>query len=304
MSKRILLPLAALSALAVHPALAADMPALRGPVVVEAPLAKPAYDWSGFYIGGQAGASTIFNSGRVDSEPRNVFVGVGQPPELRVLERYRYNYGGAAFTYGLYAGALAQYGSFVFGLEADFNGPMRRITGPIQFENSAIDIDPITGAQLPGNDGYRQRIQSLWDASIRARFGYASGATLIYGTAGLAIASFKACSIYGGDPNCNFVGQFHQIRYTTTRVGWTIGAGIEHKLTHNWAIRAEYRYTMYGATSCLTTQPCAVTNPEPGITSPRASDIRNRVDTHAWRVGLTYTFAAPPAPIQPVIARN
>lgn len=275
---------------------------LRGPQVVAAPLVAPAYDWTGFYIGGAVGVTSLHNRGTVFSEPRAVFVGVGQPPETRSVERYMYNYGGTSLNYGLYAGYMAQFGVAVFGLEADFGGPLSRATSAVTFENDIINQDPVTGAFTPGNAGYQQRIQAKWESSIRARLGYASGATLLYVTGGLAIGNFKACSIFGSDPGCNFNGQFHQIRYTTTRMGWTLGAGIEHKLAHNWSIRAEYRYTNYGHKSCLVSEPCAVI--APGDTAPRASDVRNQIDTHAFRVGLTYTFGHAPVAVSPVIARN
>lgn len=297
MSKRIFPSLAALSVLAAQPAFAADMPALRGPVVIEAPLAKPAYDWSGFYIGGQAGVMTFQNRGRIDTESnRQVWSGIPGSPNPGPAERYTYNFGGAALTYGFYAGALAQYGLAIFGFEADINGPMNRINGPVQFENPDIFRDVNTGA-AGEQGGARQRIQSLWDSSLRARFGIVHGATLFYGTGGLALGSFRACSVYGNE-GCTFTGAQHRVAYTRLRLGWTLGLGIEHKFNHSWSVRAEYRYTNYGVTSCLETHPCF------GVRVERAQDIRNRLETHAWRVGLTYTFAAPLAPVQPVIARN
>ena len=33
---------------------------------------------------------------------------------------------------------------------------------------------------------------------------------------------------------------------STTRVGWTVGGGIEYAITNNWSVRAEYRYTEFG----------------------------------------------------------
>ena len=34
---------------------------------------------------------------------------------------------------------------------------------------------------------------------------------------------------------------------TTTRIGWTAGAGLEYALTDNWSVRAEYDYLGFGS---------------------------------------------------------
>ena len=33
---------------------------------------------------------------------------------------------------------------------------------------------------------------------------------------------------------------------SNTRVGWTVGGGIEYAITNNWSIGAEYRFTDFG----------------------------------------------------------
>jgi outer membrane immunogenic protein len=33
---------------------------------------------------------------------------------------------------------------------------------------------------------------------------------------------------------------------SATRVGWTVGGGLEYAVTNNWSVRAEYRYTDFG----------------------------------------------------------
>lgn len=98
MKKFLLASVAALGIVAAGAASAADLPSRKGPV--EAPIYVPAFTWTGFYVGANAGyawgnvnADGIANIGDIDG-----FVGGGQ---------VGYNY---------------QMGQFVLGLEADIQG--------------------------------------------------------------------------------------------------------------------------------------------------------------------------------------
>lgn len=64
---------------------------------------------------------------------------------------------------------------------------------------------------------------SNWGASFRGRVGYAMGAALLYGTAGLAILDL---------PN-------------DTLSGFTAGAGVEYAFSPQWTGRVEYRHTNF-----------------------------------------------------------
>lgn len=312
MSKRIAMSAALAAVFTSFGVQAADMGVspLRGPSVIAAPsLHAPAYDWTGFYVGGQAGGMNMHNRGTVTTESRLLGSQVdanGAPlagEVAGVYDRYKYDFSRTGLTYGLFAGYMHQFGSTVIGVEADINGPMSRMSSGRYFENPELAVGP-GGVPGFGNDGAVQRITSNWDGSLRARIGFVKHATLFYMTGGVAVGNFKSCSVYGSDAGCDFAGQYHQVRYTTTRIGYTIGAGVEHRFAKNWSLRAEYRYTSYAAVSCAYNASCAVTNPEPGVTGSRAGDINNRLDTHALRVGLTYWFAGPTAEaVSPVTAR-
>lgn len=68
---------------------------------------------------------------------------------------------------------------------------------------------------------------------IRARAGYAFGSTLVYGSGGLAI---------GGVENRYLDGPADSYSEKNTKIGWTIGAGLEQAITDHWSANAEYRY--------------------------------------------------------------
>jgi outer membrane immunogenic protein len=75
-------------------------------------------------------------------------------------------------------------------------------------------------------------VSNPWDGSIRGRVGVAADRFLIYGTGGVAFGQVKATDGIDTD--------------TTTRTGWTAGAGVEAAVTDNVVARLEYRYTNLG----------------------------------------------------------
>ncbi|MDP3545550.1 MAG: porin family protein [Phreatobacter sp.] len=116
--------------------------------------------------------------------------------------------------------------------------------------------------------------RTQWDASIRGRLGLAIDRTLLYVTGGVAFADLR---INGA------VGQplaFLPFSESQTRVGWTVGAGIEYALTGNWTVRGEYLYANYGRKDFPTI-------PIAGV----------RLDTHKFRVGVNYLFSTGPSAV-------
>lgn len=278
MFKRVALPMVALAALTFG-AKAADLggAALRGSEVIAA---APDYvdKWSGFYIGGQVGLQSQRNWGSHSDSSNST------RPDGNGVQHYDFDYDFAktGFSYGLHAGYQRLFNQVLFGVEADFEGPMSAI------QSSWYNSNPDFGQ---GNH-YQQRLRSNWQGSVRARLGWVHNVkTLFYVTGGFAFGNFKACTVLN---DCQgFVG--HVVKYTSTRVGWTIGAGIEHKFSYNWSARLEYRYTNYGSRNCYAQDACAI--------NANASDISNRIETHAVRVGISYLFGSPPVAVEPIVAR-
>ena len=65
---------------------------------------------------------------------------------------------------------------------------------------------------------------------------------LIYGVAGWSGAMMEYANVSGSDDWYNPKGQFWAN-------GWSLGSGLEHKLTEHWALRAEYRLTHFPTTT-------------------------------------------------------
>src|ERR1700731_3575781 len=79
--------------------------------------------------------------------------------------------------------------------------------------------------------------------SIRGRLGIAWDRALFYATGGVAFGGFNTdFSIFGpafvspaGVPFGAFGGTSN---FSKTRVGWTVGGGIQYAITNNWSVRA------------------------------------------------------------------
>lgn len=82
---------------------------------------------------------------------------------------------------------------------------------------------------------------------------------------------------------------------SSTRVGWTVGGGLEYAITNNWSVRAEYRYTDFGHTTVFASSFDTPTLGAAGVSLNRYF-IENSV-----QAGFSYKFdtAAPP----PVVAK-
>ena len=119
--------------------------------------------------------------------------------------------GGIAGLYGGY-NWQAPGSNWVFGIDASVNYDWAS--------------GPITGA--PGYTG-----EVDWKGFVRGRVGYAWDRFLVYGTAGGAVANLKAVGPgAAGSPS---------------KLGWTVGGGVEWAFAQNWTARLDYAYSNFGS---------------------------------------------------------
>ena len=122
--------------------------------------------------------------------------------------------------------------------------------------------------------------------SIRGRLGFAWDRVLIYATGGVAFGGINTdITVFGTD----FFGTpvFGSGNRSTTRVGWTVGGGLEYALTNNWSVRAEYRFTDFGRIN----QTGIFEDTNPLILTPTAAFIGNRrIQENQVQVGVDYKF--------------
>jgi outer membrane immunogenic protein len=177
-----------------------------------APVAyAPALSWTGFYVGGELGW--------IQTNPQYTTGALllGAPFLLTSASRKD------GLTYGILTGYNYQAGQFVLGVEGDFQG----------WTVGAIRYTAITGDFLTAH--------SKWGGSIRGRLGYAADRALFYVTGGAAFASIETSIPFTGI----------SVGGDGTRMGWTVGAGLDYAITNNWFTGLGYRYSQYQSRSLI-----------------------------------------------------
>jgi outer membrane immunogenic protein len=255
-------------------ALAADLPArvyTKAPVMVD-----PGYNWSGFYLGGNVG----YSWGR-SSDTSSFTNGAGT-----VL----FTTAGSSNLDGVVGGGQVGYNwqtqNWVWGLEADIQGTGERgsrdLTCPLGIcrPPAPAGIAVVLGAPVPAS--LTQQID--WFGTVRARGGILlTPRVLLYATGGLA---------YGGVNTGETIGGLG-FSTTDTRVGYTVGAGIEGAIGGNWTAKLEYLYVDLGRTSGSFATTIAALG---GGTL--TSNYSSRITDNVLRVGVNYRFDS-----GPVVAR-
>ncbi|ARN83889.1 TonB-dependent siderophore receptor [Methylocystis bryophila] len=225
------------------PALAGnDLPKLGGVAPSIAPFAM---NWSGFYVGAQIGYGWGLNDGSLTYATPGGLAGQSNLSSGAIVIGGSNNQNADAIGVigGAHLGYNQQYGKWVVGVEGSVDPTLMGRSPLINVPNLAL-VDPITLA----NDVGATASGAIWSriqGSLRARAGYALGRMLFYGTGGLAIGEFSSnFQLYGLDTTG---APFYAAdRRSATRLGWTLGAGVEYAINPHWSVRGEYRYTDFG----------------------------------------------------------
>jgi outer membrane immunogenic protein len=245
--------------------------------------APPACDfnWTGFYAGFNAG----YGWGSADTHfhplPDAVSFNDLEPIRLGSVDP-------SGFIGGGQIGYNFQWNWLVLGAEGDFQGADMEGS---QRSSPIIDITgaPASGGSPPiGPDSFlfaHERTQ--WFGTARGRIGFAPLCRLmIYGTGGLAVGNVD----YSANTNYDN-GVTYPVSFTKTKVGWTVGGGLEYALSHHWSLKAEYLYYDLGDESRTQVQ---LFNgvPQTSPTVPPVFHVRYNFETTAniVRGGLNFKF--------------
>lgn len=262
--------------LGISSASAADLPArtyTKAPAVV-----APVYNWTGFYIGANAGGEWS----RSDPTTSTIYSTTGYFATTSVTAINSVgaqNINRTGFTGGLTAGYNWQASNFVVGLESDFNyfGVRGSTSGTAFYPCCAPTAFTVNSS-----------VSSDWLITARARAGVlVTPALLLYGTGGAAIANVNANFVFTD----TFATAAESGNISTTRVGWTAGAGGEYALMNNWSVKAEYLYVDLGRATTTSTNLTAFTPPFPFPSNifTHSVDLRSNI----VRVGVNYKFGGP-----------
>ena len=177
--------------------------------------APPPCNWTGFYIGGEAG----YGGG--------TFVW-GDPGDNEILTHQKQNgfFGGGELGYNYQFGS-----SFVLGLEGDFSW-------------SGIGSDNV---QSNSEEIKTFNSENDWSGSVALRAGLVSwnNRLLSYLKAGVAFAHFNYDSTNDERPG----GGTNVDTFSTgeTRTVPLVGFGLEYAMTCHWSIKAEYNHLFLGS---------------------------------------------------------
>jgi outer membrane immunogenic protein len=181
------------------------------------------YDWTGFYLGANAGVA--WNNSSVDNNIYTTGVRIDQ------LEN-DFDGGQTTFTAGGLLGYNYQMDRIVLGLEADFND--------LGFGDSNSD------SFVLGLTDYTTKasFEADWFGTIRGRLGYAFDNLLVYGTGGAAYGHMSADGKVVQDVSGDITTWKGST--DTTNWGWTVGGGAEYGMD-NWSLGLEYLYVDLGS---------------------------------------------------------
>jgi outer membrane immunogenic protein len=191
-----------------------------------------------YYVGFGGGLRSTFcdnwHTVRVESTP-GVDDPIGENPDACFSSGAR---GSIFFGY-----AWSPSDNWMAGVEADI--------GYANTDTTSLGIPGTVGSIVSpaGSLHDSVNVKETWDGSARGRLGFnLAPGTTIYGTAGLAWQSLQATVTCGaGTGICGSAGLVpFSASNSTTRMGWTLGGGVEAKILGAWLARGEYRYSDYG----------------------------------------------------------
>jgi len=242
--KRISLAVASALVLGGSAAQAADM-ALKAPPPPPAPI----FSWTGCHLGADVGFAWATD------KDRETVTATGAASIFSPFPTNTARPDGAKV--GGYLGCDYQFsGGFVIGLEGDAEWADITSIGT-NFINTGIPADH-----------YNTRIRS--EASVRGRLGYGFNSALFYVTGGGAWANVNETDVIGATG----VSQSD----SSTRGGWTVGAGVDYAFSNNVIGRIEYRYADFGTFSYA-----------PTLVFPAFTE-HHRITENVIRAGLAYKF--------------
>jgi outer membrane immunogenic protein len=232
---------------------AADLPRKSPPQTFVQPL--PIFTWTGFYAGVSGGYAFDSGKSQLTGTPGLLATGLVPTGKEKTL--------GDGFIIGGTLGYNYQVGQVVFGLEGDL---------------SYVDLGKrVFGGTAPL--AVTQSQDMSYFGTVRGRIGYAFDRFLVYGTGGLAFGEAKASTTIAG------LGSLWTGSKSDTKLGYTLGAGVEYAFTNNWSAKIEYLYYDLGKQNY--TAPL-IAGPGAGagvFGTTRAENTGNIV-----RAGLNYRF--------------
>lgn len=224
------------------------IPAAAADMPLKAParLAEPAFSWSGLYLGAHVGGAW----GTVESQ-------LNDPKSDAFLPLSSHGVNG--FVGGGQVGFNIQVNPWlVIGIEGDASWTDVKGTAPclVVFACST-KVD--------------------WMATATGRLGFARDRLMVYVKGGGAWAESKHSLVLGLSPDS------FSADASKTRMGWTVGTGVEYAFSGNWSAKVEYNFMDFGSDTLGSTL-------HSGTKSAPGPDVDINQQIHVVKFGLNYRF--------------
>jgi len=201
-------------------------------MATKAPVAPPVYNWTGCYVGVNAG-------GGAGSSDFNTSVGpgtyLGAADAATVSQDASGSHNNSSVLGGGQAGCNWQAGTVVIGLEGDYD----YFRSTSAFYNNT---DPPLSNTNTFSAG--ESLTSNYLATLRPRIGIAADRNFAYVTGGAAFSDARYTASYTDtNPSSGSAAASKSL------TGWVAGAGWEYAWTDRWIIRFEYLYAAFPNTT-------------------------------------------------------
>lgn len=296
-------------------AMAADLPVKALPM---APVAM-AYNWTGFYAGGNAGyswgrATTNQTDTTSTTSVTECFRDAASGPLTGALSTVVCA-PNTTTTFPVVTGPTtaaaattgrANVDGFIGGVQAGYNHQFDRqwlagIEVDIQYSGQRGTQSDCNVAGCPAGSAFGSSSQALkWFGTARGRLGWLpTDRVLLYVTGGLVYGRIESDYVSGINGVAGLPAST-----STWRAGWTAGGGVEGALSDRWTLKAEYLYADYGSFGTNLGTGAAVTTTGPFVqlsplapagtrtttTTVLSSAVNTRFTDNVFRLGLNYRF--------------
>jgi outer membrane immunogenic protein len=245
------------------------------------PMVVPPFSWTGFYLGGTAGAA--WTKADVSMSAVNGPGPLYFPADIPGLNAIGSpNLSSTNAIFGLKGGYNQQWGAWVLGIEGDISS---------FHSNPSVAtaaVRPFSAFGFPNIFGFANfstNVGTSWLATIRPRVGYAMNNVLFYGTGGAAFANVKYSNSYMALSPLGAGFDFETASASQTQVGWATGAGVDWAVSPHLILSAEYLHVDLGS---ITAAGGVTTQFNPALTA--TFNFSTKVTSDLVRVGAAYKF--------------
>jgi outer membrane immunogenic protein len=249
------------------------------------------YNWSGFYVGVNAGVAWGNSDAKTTADcpatggyfcDATIVNGLGNAAAVSASGTGSSST--SDFTGGIQTGYNLQSGNFVYGAEIDFSA------FNLKASRSSSGIYPSVPAF---SHTVTSSIDSDWLFTARGRLGWATSNWLIYATAGLAMTDLRGGNSFVDTvfPTVLQAGSSAGLKTdwkSDLKTGWTAGGGVEWALNRNWTVKGEYLYMDFGSVSAASIP--TYTSLVAPFTRTNVVSTSSDLTAHIARVGINYRF--------------